>query len=113
MAHRAPAPVDPRLEDLLETERRIEARIRAVEESARARVEAAREAAEGEGEARAGRIEAAARAEEDAERLRDAEALRRIEERAAKAVARLSGLSDADVERLARAVYERVVRGAS
>ncbi len=104
---------DPRLESLLETERRIEARIRAVEESARARVEAARGAALDEDEARAKRVEAAARAEEDAERLRTAEELKRIEERAAKAVARLSGLSDAEIERLAGIVYERVVRGAS
>jgi len=55
----------------------------------------------------------AARGEEDAERVRTAEELKRIEERAAKAVARLNGLSSAEVERLARVVYERVVRGAS
>ena len=114
MAHRA-APanqgVDPRLETLLETERRLEARIRAAEESARAQVEAARAAALRARERRAEEIDAAARAEEEAERKRVSEELRRIESAAAQATVKVRSMPEDAIERLARIAYDLVIRG--
>ena len=103
--------MDERLETLLDTERRLEARVKAAERAARERIDAARAAFDASDDRRAAEVEAAAHAERDADERRTAEALREIEARSAAAVSRASSLDDATIERLARVVYGRVIGG--
>lgn len=104
-----PDPVDHRLAALLETEQRLEARYRDAESECRAKLEAARAGVLQAREAGLEAVEAAASAEAQADAAAHETALRAIAEERAGWLAKLSAVSDAQVDRLARKALERAL----
>jgi len=103
------APIDARLERLLEVERELEARVRQAEDTASAQVEAARAVAQRAERERGGNLEAAAQSEEAADLERHAVQLRGIAEESAALQRRLSTISESLVDGLARRAVARVL----
>jgi hypothetical protein len=102
--------VDPSLARLFDVERRIEERLREAEREAARRVEEARASSEQSlTEARVA-LDAALRDAERADLDRHAEALRRIEADRQSRLAALSGIAEAEVDRIAREVLAIVLR---
>lgn len=111
MAHPPEATrIDERLARLLEVERSLEARVRAAEAAATARVAEAREAAR---HAERGDLETAARTEEKEDLDCHAAEQSQIAQESAARIARLSAVTDAVVDWLARRTVAAVLaRGA-
>jgi hypothetical protein len=107
----SPSPVDARLENLLEVERRLEARVRAAEEASAARVAAARTTAQQATDARRDALEAEAQEQERQDLEAHARELADAAHRSELAVQRLAAIPDAEVERLARAIYVQIIAG--
>jgi len=106
-----PSATDARLENLLDVERRLEARVRDAEKAATERVAAAREEARRDGDdTRAALADAAARDERD-DLAAHATAIEQMDREADAYVARLAATPETVVERLARVAYARLIGG--
>ncbi|MBL8917659.1 MAG: hypothetical protein JNJ54_02270 [Myxococcaceae bacterium] len=101
-------PIDERLASLLETEQRLEARQREAEVAAISRLKTAREALlHAEEEALQALDEQVATEEQEDAAVHEA-ALRAIEAERNAALTRLTGVSDDEVDRLARRVLKQI-----
>lgn len=102
-------PIDERLASLLETEQRLEARLREAEVAAAARLKTAREALlHAEEEALAALDEQVAKEEQEDAAAHEA-ALRAIEAERNAALTRLGSVTDDEIDRLARKVLARII----
>jgi CHASE3 domain sensor protein len=104
-----PDPIDDRLAALLETEQRLEARSRDAESACRAKLEAAQGLVLQAREAGLEALEAAANAEARGDAAAHEAALRAIAEERSGWLAKLSTISDEQLDRLARKALERAL----
>lgn len=104
----APAAIDERLQLLLSTEQRLEARLRDAEADARTRLAEARERVTRATQTALEPIEADAKAEEAADERTHEAALDAIRRERDQALARLDRLGEAELDALARRVLARL-----
>lgn len=104
-------PIDERLQSLLATEQRLEARLREAEVAAAARLQAARHALTNAEHEALSSLDELLREEERVDQAAHEAALRSIEEERAAALEQLTRVDDAALERLAKKVLARITEG--
>ncbi len=105
----APQQIDERLTTLLAIEQRLEARFREAEAEGQAQVDRARVALQQARDGGLRAVEALAAAEARAETTAHEVALRAIEAERNDALTKLSAITDAEVDRLARKALTRIL----